>query len=355
MHLKLNQDQKRFVDEVRLFLDRHWQERSGEKASRQPAVFLGALVERGWSVPDWPEFHGGTGWSRLERHMFDREMAAVAAPRMDAFSVDLMGPMLIEAATVAQCERYLPPIRARRERWCMHGSFNGSPALTAATTSNGVRLQEGSLLAYDALGASRAALLVTVDGASPTLAILSLNDARVEAGLPLDPDRVEVDAGLLEVLGEPGQGERLVGSAFDRLARLPHSAASRARASLIETTRKFETLALEDEGLTTRLHETEIALLGLDVLEQRAVAGGEAMYAELSAARLKTREALLELSAITIDALGYHALPGFDRKLFDNEGPVGPDFGRDAIEDVFRYVGGLKGMVDRDRIAALKF
>ncbi|MBP0532705.1 acyl-CoA dehydrogenase family protein, partial [Mycobacterium tuberculosis] len=39
-----------------------------------------ALAAKGWSVPHWPVEWGGTGWSPIQKHIWDEECAQVGAP-----------------------------------------------------------------------------------------------------------------------------------------------------------------------------------------------------------------------------------------------------------------------------------
>ena len=37
-----------------------------------------ALDRKGWSVPHWPVEHGGTGWSPVQRYIFDLDLSGAA-------------------------------------------------------------------------------------------------------------------------------------------------------------------------------------------------------------------------------------------------------------------------------------
>ena len=66
----------------------------------------------------------------------------------------------------------------------------------------------------------------------------------------------------------------------------------------------------------------EISILALSVLDARRA---EARYPEVFTAMLecKSAEARDRLAELTIEALGYYALPDPDPLLIDNEGPIG--------------------------------
>src|SRR5690606_34553246 len=62
---------------------------SGIDASR---LWHQRLYRRGWIAPAWPAAHGGTGWTPLERLIFDRECALNDAPVLFAGGLRSVGP-----------------------------------------------------------------------------------------------------------------------------------------------------------------------------------------------------------------------------------------------------------------------
>ena len=116
--------------------------------------------------------------------------------------------------------------------------------------------------------------------------------------------------------------------------------------------------------LLRRIDALAITLMGLEGLEQRVAAGSEsglenepAVEAVVAIVRLRCAEADAELMALTIDALGYYALPLFDPKMMHNEGPPGPltlaDIGQGAIAESFGYVGGFEDIFDEWALRSL--
>src|SRR5882672_12749278 len=68
------------------------------------------LAQRGWSVPHWPLEHGGTGWTPVQRYIFDLEWGRAGAPLYNASGSHFVGPVIIYYGTPEQKERYLPRI-----------------------------------------------------------------------------------------------------------------------------------------------------------------------------------------------------------------------------------------------------
>jgi acyl-CoA dehydrogenase len=75
------------------------------------------LARQGWSVPHWPVEYGGTGWSALERHVFEEECFLAGAPRRNVQAVSLVGPVIYTFGSDDQKKRYLPDIVEGRAIW----------------------------------------------------------------------------------------------------------------------------------------------------------------------------------------------------------------------------------------------
>lgn len=110
---------------VRDFLRRHLDDdlvhktRGGLHMEREDmARWQAKLNHQGWGAPHWPKAVGGTGWTELQRYIFEEECAFADAPLGDVHGLFLAGPMLIAAGSAAQKARYLPPILAGQEFWC---------------------------------------------------------------------------------------------------------------------------------------------------------------------------------------------------------------------------------------------
>ena len=125
MELNLNPKDQAFRDEMRAFMrdnlppEIQHKVRMGLALTKDDYVTWQSIVgERGWLAPGWPVEHGGTGWSPIERHLFNEEMAAAGAPRIMPFGVGMVGPVIIAFGNDAQKQRYLPRILTSEDWWC---------------------------------------------------------------------------------------------------------------------------------------------------------------------------------------------------------------------------------------------
>lgn len=76
-----------------------------------------ALNARGWLGVGWPGADGGTGWSAIERYIFDQELDLAGAAPIIPMSVTYIGPILCAFGTAEQKARWLPAILESRDFW----------------------------------------------------------------------------------------------------------------------------------------------------------------------------------------------------------------------------------------------
>ena len=68
----------------------------------------GAVQERSWVAPHWPEEYGGAGMTPMEQFMLNQEMSIGGAPQVGGKGVSMLGPTLIVHGTDEQKRRFLP-------------------------------------------------------------------------------------------------------------------------------------------------------------------------------------------------------------------------------------------------------
>ena len=84
------------------------------------------LHQQGWGAPAWPKEFGGTGWSPVQRMIFEIETLREGAPRLVSFGLSMIGPVLIKFASPAMQQRFLPRIISMEDFWCQGYSEPGS-------------------------------------------------------------------------------------------------------------------------------------------------------------------------------------------------------------------------------------
>ena len=135
MDLTIDADIAAFRAEVRAFLRDHLPPALARAQYLTSAVYPEpaisgpwheALRKRGWLVPLWPREWGGTGWSSLQRFVFETECALAGAPLVHPMGTRLVGPLILRFGTPEQKAYYLPRILAGDDYWCQGFSEPGS-------------------------------------------------------------------------------------------------------------------------------------------------------------------------------------------------------------------------------------
>ncbi len=90
-------------------------------------LWLERMVEKGWTVPNWPKAYGGGGLSTAEFVVLLEEMGAIKArPALSSFGTSMIGPTLLEFGTEEQKLRHLPRIARAEVEWCQGYSEPGA-------------------------------------------------------------------------------------------------------------------------------------------------------------------------------------------------------------------------------------
>ncbi|NLR73209.1 acyl-CoA dehydrogenase [Novosphingobium sp. ERN07] len=148
MDLLLDAEQRRFRDEVRTFLDERLTDELRDGQSRtigvypEPDLSLAwqrILLEKGWAAPTWPTKFGGTGWSPLERFIFENECAQAGAPLVYPIGMRLVAPVLMEFGSPEQQQRWLPQILSGEDYWCQGFSEPGAGSDLASLRTRATR------------------------------------------------------------------------------------------------------------------------------------------------------------------------------------------------------------------------
>ena len=133
MDLNYTPEELAFRDEVRAFVRDKLPPQIARKVIEHKRLvkddwvtWQKALYAQGWIAPGWPKEYGGTGWNPVQRHIFEEECAAAGGPRVIAFGVDMVGPVIIAFGHPWQKERYLPRILSSEDWWCQGYSEPGS-------------------------------------------------------------------------------------------------------------------------------------------------------------------------------------------------------------------------------------
>jgi len=146
MDIHYTPEERAFREEVRAFLRDKLpaslaaKVRLGKRQSKADICgWMNTLNERGWYAHGWPVELGGTGWSVVQKHIFDEECALHGAPRVLPFGVVMVGPVIIRFGTPEQKAHYLPRILDGTDWWAQGYSEPGSGSDLASLKTRAVR------------------------------------------------------------------------------------------------------------------------------------------------------------------------------------------------------------------------
>jgi alkylation response protein AidB-like acyl-CoA dehydrogenase len=135
MDLDLSPEETAFRDEVRAFLAQRLPARVRDGAAASPTVFVepdigqhwnAVLHEKGWLSYQWPREVGGTGWTPIQRYIFEKECALAGAPNLTVLGLKLVAPVIYNFGTAEQKAFYLPRILSGEDYWCQGFSEPGA-------------------------------------------------------------------------------------------------------------------------------------------------------------------------------------------------------------------------------------
>ena len=355
MQVELTALQQAFRDEVRVFLHAHLPADIADAVRRGAGVGKADLVrwtkilnEQGWAAPNWPVADGGTGWSLIERHLFDLECRAAHAPQLSGFGFNMVGPAISKYGTAAQKARFLPPILSGELWWCQGYSEPGAGSDLASLSTRAERRGDHYLVNGSKIWTSGAehadwifALVRTDPDAKPQQGISFLLIDLSTPGITVEPlfafngkrlwnqvffDDVQVPVG--NRLGEEHRGWTVAKSLLgDERLLVSRVAENRRMLSVIRDAVPQAATGGEDlDGLARQIDMLDVRLAALEATSlrilDRASDGGQ-IGAEPSMLKLKGSELVQAMDEALFDLAGWWTLP-LD-SAGSNRGRTGPD------------------------------
>ncbi|GLK43312.1 MULTISPECIES: acyl-CoA dehydrogenase family protein [Novosphingobium] len=148
MDIELSPQDAAFRDDVRAFLRDNLPAEVKAGAAATPSVFVepeigqawnAVLNRQGWLGYQWPAEHGGTGWTPLQRYLFEKECAAAGAPNLTVLGLKLLAPVIYNFGTDAQKAQVLPRILSGEDYWCQGFSEPGAGSDLASLKTRAIR------------------------------------------------------------------------------------------------------------------------------------------------------------------------------------------------------------------------
>jgi len=362
MELAFSDEDLAFREEVRAFVADNLPADIAESVRRGGAIdkldiqrWQRILFDRGWAAPAWPAEYGGPGWDATKRYIFDEVMAEFDTPETIPFGTLMVGPLIYTLGNQAQKDRFLPKILTGEEWWCQGYSEPGSGSDLASLQTkavrdgehyvvNGTKTWNSSAHVADWVfclvrtsnegkqqeGISFLLIDMTTPGIDPK-PIISIDGAHHLNMTYYTDVRVPVE----NRIGEENKGwtyaKFLLGHERNSIAEVGLSKQRVRRLRKIVGEEQFGGGSLAgDATYAGRIADVEISLTALEYLNLRFLAEeatGRPIGPEVSMLKIKGTEIRQKLTELTIEALGYYAMPFEPEQLTDrwNEPPIGPD------------------------------
>ncbi len=146
LDLKFTPAEEAFRTEVRAFLAEKLPARLSDKMRKGQHLTKADMEEwhailnaRGWLANHWPVEWGGTGWTVIERFIFETETALANAPRILPFGLSMVAPVLLKYGSEEQKRHWLPRILDGSDWWCQGYSEPGAGSDLASLKTTAVR------------------------------------------------------------------------------------------------------------------------------------------------------------------------------------------------------------------------
>ena len=146
MDLHYSDDDLAFRDQVRAFLAAQLPADLKNKVNQHKRLerddylrWHKILAKQGWVAPAWPVEFGGTGWSPVQRHIWEEECARAGTPPILPFGVNMVAPVIMAFASAEQKAYYLPRILSCEHWWCQGYSEPGAGSDLASLKTTAVR------------------------------------------------------------------------------------------------------------------------------------------------------------------------------------------------------------------------
>ncbi len=345
MDLNYSQEELAFRDQVRGWLKQNLPADLRDKIAKYEELgredllrWHKILAKQGWVAPSWPKEWGGTGWSVVQRYIFEEECGYAGTPPLIPFGLSMCGPVLLKFGTEAQKKKFLPRIYDGEDFWCQGYSEPGSGSDLASLKTKAVRTGDHyvvngqkiwttlghyadwifCLVRTDSGAAKRqegiSFLLIDMKTPGITVRPLILMDGGHEVNEVFFED---VKVPVENLVSEEGKGwtvakyllghERMntgrIGASKRELAKLKEFAAQQV---------KDGRPLIEDARFRDKVTRVEVELMALEITNLRfldQLRGGRAPGAEVSMLKIKGTEIQQSLTELMMQAVGPLAQP----------------------------------------------
>ena len=374
MELILSPEEEKFRDEVREFVSKEVSEEIRRKTmtgfrlnKEDHEGWQRKLHSKGWMAPGWPAEYGGTGWTPMQKHIFEEECAAAGAPPVIAFGVTMVAPVIMAFGNQEQKDYYLPRILRSDDWWCQGYSEPGSGSDLASLRTEAVLKGDHYIVNGQKTWTTMAqhanlmfCLVRTSDEGKRQEGISFLLIDMEQPGVTVQPIKtidgsVEINNVFLEDVkvpvanrvGEENKGwtyaKYLLGHERTSIAAVGRSKAQLKRLKTIASAEEQDGKPLiNDPTFKEKIADIEISLLALESLVLRVLSdesAGKGPGPEASFLKIRGTEVQQGITELLIEAIGNYAHPFVPESMETgwNENPIGPEHAASIAPHYFNW------------------
>jgi alkylation response protein AidB-like acyl-CoA dehydrogenase len=350
MHLNFSPEDEAFRMEVRQFIEDNYpaklrdsEKRSREQDKEEQLLWHQALAKKGWAVPLWPEEFGGTNWTPIQYLIFMEETARGNCWELVPFGPVMVAPVIIKYGTEEQQKRFLPGILNGEVYWCQGYSEPGAGSDLASLRTKAELVTEDDGKQYYVVNGQKTWTTMAQHADWIFLLVRTKSDGKPQEGITfllvdmtsegITKSRIDTIEGGHEVndtyfdnvkvpvenrIGEENKGwtyaKALLAHERTSIARLAKSANKLAKLKEIAAREIGDNgkPLIEDPIFRRKLTEVQVDLEAMRMTERRVVAAsqdGKGPGPESSIFKIRGTEIAQRLEKLTVEAVGYDALP----------------------------------------------
>jgi len=372
MDLHYTAEETAFRDTVRAFLDTHLpadlqrKVRQHLRLNRDDYVRWHKIVaQQGWAAPAWPVEYGGTGWTSVQRHIWEDECARAATPPILPFGINMVAPVIMAFANAEQKAYYLPRILNCDDWWCQGYSEPGAGSDLASLKTTAQRDGDHYIVngqkTWTTLGqhADMIFCLVRTDstvrkqeGISFLLIDMKTPGITVRPIIMLDEEHEvnevffdNVRVPVSNLVGQENKGwtyaKYLLGHERTGIAAVGRSKRELTfLKQLAMQQNKRGAPLLHDAAFAAKVATLEIELMALEMTVLRVISEeGKGPGPQASMLKVRGSELQQQLTELMVEAIGPQALP-FDPAFLDGGAPhssAGDDLAAPLAAYYFNY------------------
>lgn len=293
------------------------------------------LFHKGWVAPGWPKEMGGTGWSPVQKFIFETERCEAGAPDVVPFGLKMVAPVIIHFGNDEQKAKFLPRILNSEDWWCQGYSEPGSGSDLAALQTNAVREGDEYVVSGAKIWTTYAqyadwifCLVRTGNFEKRQQGISFLLIDMKSEGVQVNPihsidnhhslnevvfDNVRVP--VANLIGQENQGWTYAKAllAHERTSIAEVSNSKRNLAEIIKLAKQqtnHKGRLIDDPYFQSRLSDIEIELMALEYMELRVLASmsaGDTPGPEASLLKIKGTEIQQALQELRMETIGAYS------------------------------------------------